>query len=251
MWPLYISFVLLGAAISAVMSFHGFPYGGYLLSYNLILTNFAMGLWFRDIVIEGTMQGHHTKRVVRGFVIGIALFIISEVMAFFSIFWAFFHSSLAPTIEIGATWPPYGIEALNPWGVPLLNTAILLTSGAFITYAHHGLIKGSRSSSISGTLSTILLALFFTGLQYMEYFDATFNISDSVYGTTFFSSTGLHGIHVIVGTIFITAGFSRLLGYHLTRKHHFGYESGIMYWHFVDIVWLFLFIVVYYWGGNQ
>jgi cytochrome c oxidase subunit 3 len=249
-WPFYISFVLLGSAIGAVMSFHGFPYGGALLSFNLFLTTAAMALWFRDIIIEGTFLGHHTKKVVRGFVMGIALFILSEVMAFFSVFWAFFHSSLSPAIEIGGAWPPLGIETLNPWGVPLLNTALLLSSGAFITFGHHGLIGGSRSSSIDGTLATIFLALLFTSFQWIEYADSSFSMADSIYGTTFFSSTGLHGIHVIIVTIFISVGFWRILSYHLTRKHHIGYESSIMYWHFVDIVWLFLFVVIYYWGSN-
>jgi cytochrome c oxidase subunit 3 len=193
-WPFYTSFVLLGSAIGAVMSMHGYPYGSELLAYNLFLTLLAMSLWFRDIIIEGTLQGHHTKKVVKGFVIGIALFILSEVMAFFSVFWAFFHSSLAPAIEIGGSWPPLGIEILNPWGIPLLNTAFLLSSGAFITYGHHGLIRRSRSSSIDGTIFTIFLAFLFTALQYFEYNEASFSITDSVYGTTFFSSTGLHGI---------------------------------------------------------
>ena len=129
-------------------------------------------------------------------------------------------------------------------------TGTLLMSGSTITYGHHALIKGDRQKAIIGGLLTIILALVFTALQYVEYFNATFTITDSVFGTTFYASTGLHGIHVIIGTIFIAVGFFRIINYHLTNSHHIGYEASILYWHFVDVVWLFLFIAVYYWGGN-
>jgi cytochrome c oxidase subunit 3 len=138
---------------------------------------------------------------------------------------------------------------MDPFGIPLLNTFLLLSSGAFVTYGHHALIAGDRKGAIIGTLFTIILAIIFTALQYYEYCEAGFTITDSVFGTVFFASTGLHGLHVIVGTIFITVGFIRILNYHLTDTHHIGHEAGILYWHFVDVVWLFLFIAVYYWGG--
>ena len=120
---------------------------------------------------------------------------------------------------------------------------------AFITYSHHALIQGNRKGAIYGAIYTIVLAVLFTGLQYYEYAEASFSFADSVYGTVFFASTGLHGLHVIVGTIFITVGFLRLVLYHLTSEHHLGFEAAILYWHFVDVVWLFLFIAVYWWGG--
>ena len=249
-WPLSLSFSLLIMAISAVMYMHGFPYGGYLLNLGFILTSTGMALWFRDVIIEGTYLGHHTEQVKKGIVLVIGLFILSEFMAFVSIFWAYFHSSLSPAIEIGGVWPPLGIEVLDPFAIPLLNTILLLSSGAFITYAHHGLIKGNRKAAINGTLLTIVFAIIFTALQYYEYSEAAFSISDSVFGSAFYASTGLHGIHVIVGTIFITVGFFRIVQYHFTNSHHQGFEAGILYWHFVDVVWLFLFIAVYYWGGN-
>ena len=166
---------------------------------------------------------------------GFALFIVSEVMAFFSVFWAFFHASLSPDINIGS-WPPFGIDALDPFGIPLLNTILLLSSGAFITYSHHALIQKNREGALYGAIYTIVLALLFTGLQYYEYAEASFSFADSVYGTVFFASTGLHGIHVIIGTIFITVGFIRLVLYHLTSDHHLGFEAAILYWHFVDVV---------------
>ena len=181
---------------------------------------------------------------------GMILFILSEVMFFFGFFWAFFHSALAPTPEIGSVWPPQGIEVINAWGIPLLNTIILLTSGATITWAHHAIVAGNRRNAIIGFVLTLTLAVFFTMLQLFEYLEASFTISDSVYGSTFYMATGFHGIHVIVGTIFIAVAFVRLLQHHFTQEHHFGFEAAAWYWHFVDVVWLFLFVVIYWWGGN-
>ena len=142
------------------------------------------------------------------------------------------------------------ITALDPFAIPLLNTILLLSSGAFVTYGHHALIQGDRKGAILGTFLTIVLAVIFTSLQYYEYSEAAFTISDSVFGSAFYCSTGLHGLHVIVGTIFILVGFIRIVNYHLSNTHRLGYEASILYWHFVDVVWFFLFIAVYYWGGN-
>ena len=249
-WPLSLSFSLLIMAISAVMYMHGFPYGGYLLNLGFILTSTGMALWFRDVIVEGTYLGHHTEQVKKGIVLGIGLFILSEFMAFVSIFWAYFHSSLSPAIEIGGVWPPLGIEVLDPFAIPLLNTILLLSSGAFITYAHHGLIKGNRKAAIVGTFLTILFAVIFTLLQYYEYAEASFSIADSVYGSAFFCSTGLHGLHVMLGTMFIGVQFFRLLQHHHTRSHHVGLEGAIAYWHFVDVVWLGLYGCVYLWAAS-
>ena len=249
-WPINVSFALLGMAIAGVISMHGYFLGGLLFTLASSLTLFGMSFWFKDISDEATYEGCHTKQVQRGLTIGVLLFIVSEVFAFLSVFWAFFHSSLSPAIEIGGVWPPQGITALDPFAIPLLNTMLLVSSGAFITYAHHALIKGNRKDSIYGTFFTIILAIVFTGFQYLEYSEAPFSISDSVYGSAFYASTGLHGFHVIIGTIFISTMFFRNLGYQLTKHHHIGFESSILYWHFVDVVWLFLFIAVYYWGCN-
>jgi len=249
-WPILVSFSLLNLTLGAVMYMQGFTYGGYLISLGFTLTVFGMILWFRDIITEGTYLGHHTIQVQKGLTIGVVLFIISEVFAFLSVFWAFFHSSLSPTIEIGGVWPPQGITPLDPFAIPLLNTILLLSSGAFVTYGHHALIQGDRRGAILGTLLTINFAIIFTALQYYEYSESSFTMSDSVYGTVFYASTGLHGLHVIIGTLFILVGFVRIINYHLTDTHHQGHEAAILYWHFVDVVWLFLFIAVYYWGGN-
>ena len=247
-WPILVSFSLLSLTLGAVLSMHG--YGSFTFLLGLTSTGLGMLLWFRDIILEATYLGDHTTQVQKGLTMGVILFIVSEVFAFLSVFWAFFHSSLSPSIEIGGVWPPQGITALDPFAIPLLNTMLLVSSGAFITYAHHALIKGNRKDSIYGTFFTIILAIVFTGFQYFEYSEAPFSISDSVYGSAFYASTGLHGFHVIIGTIFISTMFFRNLGYQLTKHHHIGFESSILYWHFVDVVWLFLFIAVYYWGCN-
>ena len=249
-WPILVSFSLLNLTIGAVAYMHGYPNGGSILSLGLILTVAGMILWFRDVITEGTYLGFHTTEVQKGLIIGFILFIISEVFAFLSVFWAFFHSSLSPAVEIGGVWPPQGITALDPFSIPLLNTMLLLSSGAFITWAHHSLIQGYRRGAVIGTLVCIILAIIFTALQGFEYLNAPFSIADSVFGTVFFASTGLHGLHVLVGTIFITIGFFRIINYHFSSNHHVGFEASILYWHFVDVVWLFLFIAVYYWGSN-
>jgi cytochrome c oxidase subunit 3 len=248
-WPLLTSFALLTLTIGAVMYLHNFNNGGLLLNLGLFLTASGMTLWFRDVITESTLLGCHTKEVKKGLILGFALFILSEVFAFLSVFWAFFHSSLAPTLEIGGIWPPVGITALDPFAIPLLNTLLLLSSGAFVTYGHHALIAGDRKAALVGTFLTIVLAIIFTSFQYYEYSEAAFSMSDGVYGSVFYASTGLHGMHVIVGTIFLIVGLYRIWNHHLTRNHHVGHESGILYWHFVDIVWLFLFMAVYFWGG--
>jgi cytochrome c oxidase subunit 3 len=192
-WPILISFSMLNLTLGAVCYIHGYNYGGYILTLGFILTTLGMILWFRDVVIEGSYLGHHTKEVKNGLMIGVLLFIVSEVFAFLSVFWAFFHSSLSPAIEIGGSWPPLGITPLDPFAIPLLNTFLLLSSGAFITYGHHALIAGNRKAAIDGVIFTIILAIIFTALQYFEYSEAGFTMADGVYGSAFYASTGLHG----------------------------------------------------------
>jgi cytochrome c oxidase subunit 3 len=248
-WPFISSFSLLTLTSGAAMSFNNYELGNYILPIGFITTALSMLFWFRDIIAESSYQGHHTLAVANGISIGVALFIASEVMFFLSIFWAFFHSSLSPTAELGFTWPPAGIESINPFELPLLNTVLLLSSGSTVTYAHHSLINGNRSGTIYGLILTLILAILFTSLQGFEYYQAPFTFADSVFGSCFFMSTGFHGIHVIVGSIFLGVSFWRVLSYQLTENHHVGFESAILYWHFVDVVWLFLFIAVYWWGS--
>ena len=248
-WPLYTSTSLLTLTTSGVLSFHGFNHAKLNLLLSILCLILSMSFWFRDIISEGTYLGNHTLAVQRGLNMGVGLFIVSEALFFLAIFWTFFHSALSPTFELGAVWPPAGIQSIDPFELPLLNTIILLASGFTVTYAHHSLIQGNRAGSLYSLFFTIVLAIIFTGLQGMEYSDSSFTLSDAVYGSCFYFGTGFHGLHVIIGTAFLAVGLWRLLAYHLTDNHHLGLEAGILYWHFVDLVWLFLFVSIYYWGS--
>lgn len=249
-WPIFGSLGALATTLGGVMYMHSFAGGASLLTLGLTMIFYTMFVWWRDVIRESTYEGHHTSVVQIGLRYGMILFIISEVMFFLAFFWAFFHSSLAPTVEIGAIWPPKGIEVLDPWGIPFLNTLILLSSGAAVTWAHHAILAGLKEQAIYGLVATILLAIIFTAFQGMEYVEAPFTISDGIYGSTFFLATGFHGLHVIIGTLFLLVCCLRQYMGHLTPKHHFGFEAAAWYWHFVDVVWLFLFVSIYWWGGN-
>ena len=249
-WPLVVAMTLFLTAVGAAKWFH-YEDTGRTLLFGFLLTTLTLILWWRDVVREGTFEGHHTNVVQKGLRIGFILFILSEVMFFFSFFWAFFNSSLAPGIEIGCVWPPVLIEPFSPWAVPLLNTIILVLSGATITWVHYAIVCNSRKDVILGFICTLFLGFIFTGFQGLEYYEAPFSISDSVYGATFFMLTGFHGMHVLVGATFITVCFFRYLRYHFTRQHHLGFEFAAWYWHFVDVVWLFLYLILYCWGGYQ
>jgi len=250
-WPLFGAISALYITVGAVSYFHFYQNSLQLVLLGLFCLILVLGFWWRDVIREGTFLGHHTKEVQRGLRLGMMLFIVSEVMFFVAFFWAYFHSALAPSIEIGSVWPPVGITPFNPFKIPLLNTIILLSSGATITLAHHALIADRRELTIQAFGSTISLAVLFTALQIFEYIKAPFTIADSVYGSTFFMSTGFHGFHVIIGTIFIFVGFIRYVSYHFTPTNHFGFEASAWYWHFVDVVWLFLYLVIYIWGGYK
>lgn len=248
-WPLLTSVSLLVLTTTGVLTMHGFSNAGYLLLLGFISVVASMSFWFRDVIAEGTYLGDHTSAVQRGINLGVALFIASEALFFLAIFWAFFHSALSPTVELGAQWPPLGIDAINPFELPLLNTVILLSSGITVTYAHHSLIQGNRKGVLYGLLATIILAVVFTALQGVEYSVSSFTISDGAFGSCFYFGTGFHGLHVIIGTLMIGVGFWRVLAYHSTDNHHLGMESAILYWHFVDVVWLVLYVSIYYWGS--
>lgn len=231
------------------MYMHSYQGGARLLSLGLILILYTMFVWWRDVLRESTLEGHHTKVVQDGLRYGFILFIVSEVLFFFAFFWASFHSSLSPTVEIGSCWPPKGILVLDPWAIPFLNTPILLSSGAAVTWAHHAILAGKERRAVYALVATVSMALVSTGFQVMEYYQAPFTISDSIYGSTFSLATGFHGFHVIIGTLFsIVCGFRQYLG-HLTKEHHVGFEAAAWYWHFVDVVWLFPFVSIYWWGG--
>ena len=204
--------------------------------------------WWRDVSHEGCFQGRHSCVVEIGLRWGMALFIVSEVFFFLSFFWAYFHSSLAPTADIGGMWPPIGVCPFNPFQVPLLNTIVLLSSGLSVTWAHHRLICGNHTQTFHRLVLTVILGGYFSALQGFEYLEASFAFSDGVYGSTFFLATGFHGLHVLVGMVFLSVCVIRHRYHAFRRRHHFGLEAAAWYWHFVDVVWLFLYIRIYWWG---
>nr|YP_010591420.1 cytochrome c oxidase subunit III [Stethoconus japonicus]UFQ24457.1 cytochrome c oxidase subunit III [Stethoconus japonicus] len=246
-WPLTGSIGAMTFMTGMILWFHKSMTNMLVLGMMIIVM--TMYQWWRDITREATFQGKHTNKVISGMKMGMILFIVSEVLFFVSFFWAFFHSSLSPSIEIGMFWPPKGITPFNPMGIPLLNTVILLTSGLTITWAHHSMMEKNFNQTKHSILMTIILGAYFTLLQGYEYYESMFSISDSVYGSCFFLATGFHGIHVIIGSTFITVCLIRHLMKHFSSKHHFGFEAAAWYWHFVDVVWLFLYTTIYWWGS--
>nr|YP_010837689.1 cytochrome c oxidase subunit III [Coleonyx mitratus]WGC93719.1 cytochrome c oxidase subunit III [Coleonyx mitratus] len=246
-WPLTgaIAALLMTSGLAMWFHFNSMT----LMNIGLLIMSLTMIQWWRDIIREGTFQGHHTTMVQNGLRYGMILFITSEVFFFLGFFWAFYHSSLAPTPELGGQWPPTGITPLNPFEVPLLNTAVLLASGVTVTWAHHSIMTGKHKEANQALTLTILLGIYFTLLQAMEYYEAPFTIADCTYGSTFFVATGFHGLHVIIGSSFLIICLLRQINFHFTTHHHFGFEAAAWYWHFVDVVWLFLYISIYWWGS--
>jgi len=227
--------------------FHG--HGLILLGSGLALLFLSCWFWWGSVIRESTYGGFHTIRVQSGLRIGIFLFIVSELFFFLGFFWAYFHCSLSPNVELGSTWPPPGVAPIYPFSLPLLNTILLLSSGMTITYSHSSLLASSfRTSALSLTL-TIHLGLFFSVLQAFEYYCCRFCISDSAYGSCFFLATGFHGLHVLLGVIFLTVSLVRLTQLHFSPGRHLGYLFAAWYWHFVDVIWLLLFLIIYVWGS--
>nr|YP_010874767.1 cytochrome c oxidase subunit III [Facelina bostoniensis]WGV42889.1 cytochrome c oxidase subunit III [Facelina bostoniensis] len=246
-WPLLGSFAILCMPVGLVGLIQSGDF--MLLIMGVLTTSLISYMWWRDVVRESTMQGLHNKKVVSGLKMGFVLFIVSEVCLFFSFFWAFFHSSLVPTPEIGSMWPPAGISVLSAFQVPLLNTSVLLLSGVSITWAHHSLEANHNKSALQGLLITVILGVYFLTLQYAEYAESAFSIADSVYGATFFIATGFHGMHVLVGASFLFVCLLRMMSFHFNGHHHLGFLAAAWYWHFVDVVWLFLYVSIYWWGS--
>lgn len=249
-WPIVSSMGSLMFTTGLVMYMHKFK-GGFNLSLTgFVIILYVMFVWWRDVVREATYEDQHTSAVQRGLRLGMILFIVSEVMFFFAFFWAFFHSSLSPVFNIGGVWPPQAIHTIKASGIPLTNTFFLLTSGATVTWSHHAILVRAKKHAVVGLLITLLLASLFTILQIVEYYQAPFSISDSIFGSCFYMTTGFHGFHVFVGTVALFVSLIRLSLNHFTNTKHFGFESAAWYWHFVDVVWLFLFVTVYWWGGS-
>nr|UZG66099.1 cytochrome c oxidase subunit 3 [Asymmetricata circumdata] len=246
-WPILGAFSAKMMMMGLIKWFHFYEMNLFFLgSFTKIL---IMYQWWRDFTREGTFQGLHTYKVVKKLRWGMNLFITPEVLFFVSFFWTFYHSSLSHSIELGMISPPMSIIPFNPIQVPFLNTTILISSGITDTWAHHSLMENNYNQGIYSLVYTIILGLYFTALQGYAYLEASFTIADSVYGSWFFMATGFHGIHVIIGTVFLTICFLRQIYNHYSSIHHFGFEAAPWYWHFVDVVWLFLYISIYWWGS--
>ena len=250
-WPLIAAFGAFFLVSGTVLYMHKFSGGVNLFLTGLFLILFVMYVWWRDVIREATFEEQHTMVVQKGLRLGMVLFIVSEIMFFFAFFWAFFHSSLAPVFNIGGVWPPVGITIIPASGIPLTNTIFLLSSGATVTWAHHAIVVRAKKHALISLIFTIVLAILFLSLQGFEYVEAPFNISDGAFGSCFYMATGFHGFHVFIGTICLIVSLIRVIFNHFTDKHHFGFESAAWYWHFVDVVWLFLFLSVYWWGNYR
>jgi cytochrome c oxidase subunit 3 len=256
-WPVVGSIAAFVTAVGAVNWMHGGHWAVMALGFALVL--FTMMMWWRDVIIEAN-RGDHTPVVGLHLRYGMLMFIASEVMFFVAWFWAFFDASLfsgetaqaARVAATGGVWPPAGTPVLDPWHLPLLNTLILLTSGTTVTWAHHALLNNERQGLKWGLVATIALGVLFTSIQGYEYAHAAFAFNrdhgGNIYGSTFYMATGFHGFHVIIGTIFLAVCLFRALAGQFTVKNHFGFEAAAWYWHFVDVVWLFLFACIYIWG---
>jgi len=239
-WPVVGSISVLIMAIGGVQMLHDGAPWVLLIGFAGVL--YTMLAWWRDVVKEA-VQGDHTPVVQLHHRYGMILFIASEVMFFVAWFWAYFDAS-------GGVWPPQGIETFDPWHLPLINTLVLLTSGTTVTWAHHALQHDDREGLKWGLILTVALGALFTVFQIYEYQHAAFGFSGHIYGATFFMATGFHGFHVLVGTIFLAVCLLRALNGHFSLQQHFGFEAAAWYWHFVDVVWLFLFVVIYILGAG-
>jgi cytochrome c oxidase subunit 3 len=253
-WPIIGAVSAFALAIAFIMAMHGASY--LWVTPGVIGVAYTMIGWWMDVVKEAH-RGDHTRVVQLHLRYGMILFIASEVMFFVAWFWAFFDASLfageaqqvARVQATGGNWPPTGVAVFDPWHLPFLNTLILLTSGTTVTWAHHALLHNDRRGLKWGLALTIALGLLFTSIQAYEYAHAEFSFAGNIYGATFFMATGFHGFHVIVGTIFLIVCLIRANLGHFRPEQHFGFEAAAWYWHFVDVVWLFLFACIYVWGS--
>jgi heme/copper-type cytochrome/quinol oxidase subunit 3 len=249
-WPLFTSFAILSFVVNIAAYFNYKEDGWSILLISFVLLCLTLSRWLSDIVTEATLEGNHTFKVQDNILLGMKLFIASEIMFFFSFFWAFFHFTLSPSIFIGGIWPPAEILTMQWDALPLLNTGILVYSGVILTWCHKLLLRGKKTGVLHTLTTVILLGCLFTGIQGYEWCNATYSIDDGVFGSIFYMLTGFHGIHVIIGIIFLFICRVRVVKGHFARRHHVGFTCAIWYWHFVDIVWIVVFFAVYMWGGG-
>jgi cytochrome c oxidase subunit III len=263
-WPFIGAVSALIMAIGAVMTMKGLAPAGLkvgplVLGMGVLGVLYTMFAWWVDVAREAHDEGHHTRVVQMHHRYGMMMFIASEVMFFVAWFWAYFDVALFASEAaqyqrkafVGGVWPPKGIETFDPWHLPLLNTLILLLSGTTVTWAHHAMLHGDREGLKQGLWATVILGVLFTICQVYEYTHAAFSFSGHIYGSTFFMATGFHGAHVVIGTIFLAVCLYRAYINHFTPQQHLGFEFAAWYWHFVDVVWLFLFAAIYVWGAGN
>jgi cytochrome c oxidase subunit 3 len=251
-WPILGAFAGGALVLGIILLAHNGSY--WMLALGTLGVIATMVFWWRDVLKESNTPGLHTPVVRLGLRYGMILFIASEVMFFVAFFWAYFHFALYPDHVSGAAqaiWPPAGVQTFDPFGLPLLNTMILLLSGTTVTWAHHALLNNDRKSLIIGLSLTVALGLTFSAFQAYEYLVAPFAFTGGIYPSTFFLATGFHGFHVMVGTVFLAVCLVRAIRGAFTPERHFGFEAAAWYWHFVDVVWLFLFIFIYWWGAGE
>ncbi len=254
-WPFVMSVAIFVMAIGLIAWMHDWT--PFVLAIGVVAVLYTMYAWWSDVVKEANNGVDHTPVVQMHHRYGMMLFIASEVMLFAAFFWAYFdgffrfddieqYSRVAAT---GGHWPPLGVEVFDPFHLPLFNTLILLTSGTTVTWAHHALLEGDRKGLRWGLALTVALGVLFSIVQYLEYTHAGFSFTGNMYGSTFVMATGLHGFHVLVGTIFLAVCLIRAERGDFTPERHLGFEFAAWYWHFVDVVWLFLFASIYVWGA--
>ncbi len=249
-WPLIGAFS--GGLLATGLVVYMHDGGSFLMILGVLAILVTMFGWWRSVIRESVVEHAHTPVVKIGLRYGMALFIASEVMFFSAFFWAFFHAALEPKVSPlnpDAIWPPPNVHVIDPFDMPLMMTITLLLSGVTVTWAHHAIIEGRNREAAKALGLTVLLGVLFSFFQVYEYVHAAFKFTDGIFPSTFYMATGFHGFHVLVGTIFLAVCWFRTVKGHFTPESHFGFEAAAWYWHFVDVVWLFLFVSVYWWGG--
>jgi len=248
-WPFLLAMFTFLSASAFVFSMYRIPYAGTYLIISLLGAINMLVFWLVEIIEEATNGGSSTKIVEICLEHSICLLFASEVMVFFALFWAYGHSACAPTPAIGCEYPPIGIEIVMPWHVPLLNTLVLLLSGFSITWTHRCFALKNMRNLLDSITYTIFLGIFFLFLQCIEFYSATFDLSDGIFGSVFFFLTGLHAWHVIVGVIAISICEERIFRRHFLENNYIGFVLVVWYWHLVDVIWLVLWLTIYVWAA--
>nr|QWE51004.1 Cox3 [Phaeophyceae sp.] len=247
-WPLAVSISLFITTFGTVRYMHNYMHGGFTLALGLCSTLFMIFAWCRDIIRENSLDGAHTMKVQEGLCKGAMLFIVSEFVFFYGLLWSFMASILAPVYVGGGVWPPVGFHGVDPNGLPLFNTLVLLASSLTVSWAQFCTSTGRRKTGLFALLLTSLLASLFLWVQYWEFLSAPFSISHGIYGSVYHMISGCHCFHVVIGLFFLAVSAVRLYVGEFTKRHQFGFVAAVWYWHFIDLVWLAVYALIYWWG---